>query len=110
VIARRRRWGRTEWTETTLDLEWPLMVYSLSHVAMPFPPNDPLYGTGETDGEPSLLNIGALAARGEQGLLALPTDLMMRLRYNPFYPYLAERIAEEIDRVTDRPRPSATEP
>jgi alpha-beta hydrolase superfamily lysophospholipase len=110
VIAKRRRWGKREWTETALDLEWPRMVYSLSHVAIPFPPDDPLYGTGETEAEPSLLNIGALAARGERGTLAMSTDVMMRLRYNPFYAYLAERVAVEIDRVAERPRRAATGP
>jgi hypothetical protein len=110
VIAKRRRWGKAEWTETALGLEWPRMVYSLSHVAIPFPPDDPLYGTGESDGEPSLLNIGALAARGERGMLALSTDVMMRLRYNPFYLYLAARVTEEIDRLVDRSRQAATGP
>ena len=31
-------------TERALDLAWPRNVFSLSHVALPFPPDDPLYG------------------------------------------------------------------
>ncbi len=95
VVAKRRRVGQTDWIETALDLDWPPMVYSLSHVAIPFPSDDPVYGTGETDGEPGVLNIGGVAARGERGMLALPMDLLMRLRYNPFFPYLAQRLVEE---------------
>jgi hypothetical protein len=101
VVARRRRAGRTEWTETTLALEWPPMVYSLSHVAIPFPPDDPVYGMRERTVESDVFNIGGIAARGERGMLALPMDLLMRLRYNPFFPYLAERLAEEIEGVTN---------
>ena len=95
VVAKRRLAGHSDWIETALDLDWPPMVYSLSHVAIPFPSDDPVYGTGETDGEPGVLNIGGVAARGERGILALPTDLLMRLRYNPFFPYLAQRLVEE---------------
>ena len=84
------------------------MVYSLSHVALPFPPDDPVYGSGEAVGEPGVLNIGGVAPRGERGLLALPMDLLMRLRYNPFFPYLAERLVEEIGHTApDRATPSA---
>ena len=101
VVARRRRSGQTGWTESLLELEWPPMVYSLSHVAIPFPPDDPVYGTRETIGRAGVLNIGGIAARGERGMLALPMDLLMRLRYNPFFPYLAERLTEEVEGVTD---------
>ena len=48
-----------------------------------------------------MLNIGGVAARGERGLQALPTDLLMRLRYNPFFPYLAERLVEEVGRAAE---------
>jgi alpha-beta hydrolase superfamily lysophospholipase len=100
VVARRRRAGETEWTDSALGLEWPPMVYSLSHVAIPFPPDDPVYGARDPDGETSVLNIGGIAARGERGMLALPMDLLMRLRYNPFFPYLAERLAREVEPMT----------
>ena len=99
VVAERRRPGASVWERTELDLTWPPMVYSLSHVAIPFAPDDPVYGDvgGKPGGESDVINIGGLAARGERGLLALPTDLLMRLRYNPFFPYLAERLRQEAD-------------
>ena len=101
VVARRRRVGQSEWIETALDLDWPPMVYSLSHVAIPFPEDDPVYGTGTAGGDPAVLNIGGLAARGERGMLALPMDLLMRLRYNPFFPYLAERLGDAVEGAAD---------
>jgi len=99
VVAERRRRGASTWERTELDLAWPPMVYSLSHVAIPFPSDDSVYGDvgGMSAGGSDVINIGGLAARGERGLLALPTDLLMRLRYNPFFPYLAERLRQEAD-------------
>jgi hypothetical protein len=72
-----------------LGLEWPPGIYSLSHVAVPFPPDDPVYGAGERHG---LFPFGNLEARGEKGALVVPFDLLMRLRYNPFHAYLEARI------------------
>jgi alpha-beta hydrolase superfamily lysophospholipase len=100
VMARRRAPGSTEWSSVELGLEWPLMVYSLSHVAIPFPPDDPVYGAGESGAETAVVNIGGVAARGESALLALPTDLLMRLRYNPFFTYIDQRLGQEIERRT----------
>jgi len=98
VVARRRRGGETEWTESALGLEWPSMVYSLSHVAIPFPPDDPLYGSRDAVVEPGPLNIGGAAMRGERGMLALPMDLLMRLRYNPFFAYIERRLVDEAEK------------
>ncbi len=36
--------GAAEPVITDLGLEWPRGFYSLSHVAVPFPPDDPIYG------------------------------------------------------------------
>jgi len=74
-----------------LDLGWPTGVYSLSHVAIPIPPDDPLYGIGARDG---LFPLGNLEVRGELGALLVPGDLLMRLRYNPFHAYLDRRVLE----------------
>lgn len=73
-----------------LGLEWPNGVYSLSHVAIPFPPDDPIYGAGERHGP---FPFGNLEPRGEKGALIVPIDLLMRLRYNPFHAYLERRVA-----------------
>lgn len=72
-----------------LGLAWPRSVYSLSHVALPFPKSDSLYGNQPA--EKGGLHIGLLAARGERGVISIPASDMLRLRHNPFYTYQEER-------------------
>ena len=76
------------------DLSWPPGVYSLSHVALPFPADDPLYGIHLKS--QNKINLGKLEPRGEKELLELPIAELMRIRCNPFYPYLEEQIIKEI--------------
>jgi pimeloyl-ACP methyl ester carboxylesterase len=84
--------GITSWREEPIDLEWPRGVFSLSHVALPFSAEDPIYGTGGRRDDPRDLRLGAVAARGEKGVLAVPIDQLMRMRYNPFFPFVERRI------------------
>jgi alpha-beta hydrolase superfamily lysophospholipase len=88
VVARTRRPGGSAPEEVPLGLSWPRGVYSLSHVSIPFPPDDPVYGADITRG-PAL---GQLEVRGEPSELRVSPSLLLRLRYNPFFPYLAERV------------------
>jgi alpha-beta hydrolase superfamily lysophospholipase len=74
-----------------LDLHWPRGVISLSHVALPFPPDDPMYGERPPDNE-DLLFLGEMAIQGERGILKLPDSWLLRLRYNPFYDYMEQRV------------------
>ena len=92
----------------SLGLSWPRGVFSLSHIALPFPPDDPLYGL-EPEGEESFgIRLGALSARGERGVLAVSADDFMRLSSNPFFPFLQERLRAW---VTTTPAPAdAREP
>jgi alpha-beta hydrolase superfamily lysophospholipase len=73
-----------------LDLAWPIDVVSLSHVALPIPSDDPLYGR-RPPGNEDVLFLGQMALKGERGLLKLSGDWLLRLRYNPFYPFLEAR-------------------
>jgi alpha-beta hydrolase superfamily lysophospholipase len=83
---------------TDLSVSWPTEVYSLAHVAIPFSPDDPAYGPGESKkGSYHGLPFGRLQPRGETHLLTAPLDKLMRLRYNPFFAYLERRVVEEID-------------
>ena len=77
----------------TLKLEtaWPRAMHSLSHIALPFPKTDPLYGEINPEKE-SGLHLGNIAVRGERGVIQIPASDMLRLRWNPFYPYLEQRI------------------
>ncbi|GIU05552.1 alpha/beta hydrolase [Shewanella morhuae] len=77
----------------TLDLFWPAGVYSLSHVALPFGIEDGLYGA-VIKSDHRRIQIGAAASRGERGLYSVPASEMLRQKWNPFFPYLLERIDE----------------
>jgi alpha-beta hydrolase superfamily lysophospholipase len=74
-----------------LGLSWPPAIFSLSHVALPFPADDPLYGFAAAR-DPAHVQLGRLEARGENGVLAIPVWMLTRLRSNPFHPYLAARV------------------
>jgi alpha-beta hydrolase superfamily lysophospholipase len=79
-----------------LDLSWPRGVISLSHVALPFPPDDPLYGAIRPE-DPGQLFLGQLDIRGERGLMMLSSDWLLRLRHNPFYALQEHRIIQWIE-------------
>ena len=83
--------GVEQLTARALDLEWPRNVFSLSHVALPFAPDDPLYGYAAIQ-DRSHVQLGRLEVRGENGVLAIPTWMLTRLRSNPFHSYLSERV------------------
>ena len=87
VVARTRLAGATDFSQVALDKEWPGSVYSLSHVALVFEPDDRWYG-GHVSEE---FKLGTLAPRGETAILSSPIGRFMRLRHNPFFDYLAER-------------------
>jgi hypothetical protein len=80
-----------------LDLSWPPGVYSLSHVAIPFSPDDLLYGPVGPDESNNHVNLGGFAPRGERRILVIPTELLMRLRYNPFFEYMERKIVDIIN-------------
>ncbi len=79
-----------------LGLAFPRQVFSLSHVALPFPVTDALYGLQPDGSEDFGINLGALAVRGENRAMVVSSDFLTRLLSNPFYPYMAERIEEGI--------------
>ena len=79
-----------------LDLIWPQHMYSLSHVALPFPPDDPLYGNSGVESTYGI-SLGALMPRGEKHVLTVPKELLMRVRFNPFFSYMKVVIQSEID-------------
>jgi alpha-beta hydrolase superfamily lysophospholipase len=87
-----RHWptGSTEMETRSLDLAWPREVFSLSHVALPFAATDPLYGDGRGPPSPGV-QLGALALRGEKGVLRVTAGDMLRQRWNPFYTFLETR-------------------
>ncbi|MFV7519738.1 alpha/beta hydrolase [Enterobacter quasiroggenkampii] len=88
--------GRTQETVVPLAQSWPQDVYSLSHVAVPFPQDDDLYGR-----EPGVKNrygisLGTIALWGETSVLSVGKEALMRVTSNPFYDFMQERINSRI--------------
>jgi alpha-beta hydrolase superfamily lysophospholipase len=81
-----------------LAVAWPADAISLSHVDLPFPPDDPLYGRYAPE-VPGQVFLGQLAIRGERGVLKLPAQWLLRLRHNPFYDYQEQRVLDWVDRA-----------
>jgi hypothetical protein len=84
-----------------LGLAWPDDTMSLSHVDLPFPPDDPLYGRYPPK-EEGQVYLGQLAIRGERGVLKIPAQWLLRLRHNPFYAYQERRVLEWIEEANAR--------
>ena len=97
VVLRTRGAGQEKWSVEELDMEWPRGIYSLAHVAVPFPPSDPFYGDGSGTTENSL-PLGSLELRGERGVFGIPASLMLRLRHNPFFSYVEKRVSDFVKR------------
>ena len=92
--------GQLEPVDRPLDLPYPPGIFSLSHLAIPIPMDDPLYGM-QPDPKSRYefgFNLGAMDARGERGALVVDQDFLTRLSSNPFFPYLLARVEEGIDR------------
>lgn len=93
-VVRIRKGPRTAVVVTeSMGVTWPRGVISLSHVALPFPPGDPLYGVGPPADEDRIF-LGQMDVRGERGLLRFPASWLMRLRHNPFFEYQEQRVLE----------------
>lgn len=78
--------------ERPLDLAYPAGVFSLSHVALPFPTDDPTFGLEPKMDEFYGIRLGNVLLRGETGTVIIKAEAGMRLNSNPFYPYMQERI------------------
>jgi alpha-beta hydrolase superfamily lysophospholipase len=85
--------GSTTPVDQPLGLEWTRDLFSLSHVAIPFPPDDPIYGSVAREVSDGPVALGLLSPRGERAVLTVPVDVLMRVTSNPFFPYLAERLS-----------------
>lgn len=79
-----------------LGLAYPADIYSLSHVALPFPIDDSLYGRFPAQRAEFGISLGTIAARGERSVLVVDMDSLMRLASNPFFPYLLQRIDSKL--------------
>ena len=98
VIERVTEAGATVETVRALGLSYPPDIFSLSHVAIPFPPTDGLYGFAPDPADNFGIELGAMASRGEVGVLIVNLDSLLRISSNPFFSYLIERVDEVIPR------------
>jgi len=96
MVARTYSAMSDEVTESPIAHVWPPQVYSLSHVALPFRPDDPLYGIAENPDYEGI-RLGNIALRGERGVLRVDPCAFLRLRSNPFYDYLEKRTRDFVD-------------
>jgi len=83
--------GSPQQSSRLLAWSWPAQVFSLSHVALPFPPDDSLYGY-EAQGHTNHVQLGRVQVHGENGVLSIPDWVLTRQRSNPFHAYMMERI------------------
>jgi alpha-beta hydrolase superfamily lysophospholipase len=93
IYARHRLAGPTKVTSEKLGLAWPDGIYSLSHTALPFPPDDPVNGE-KAPKDRKLVYLGRKDLRGERGLFIMPATELLRLSYNPFYSYIEKRVVD----------------
>jgi alpha-beta hydrolase superfamily lysophospholipase len=92
MIERVTEAGSAGIAERPIGMIYPREIYSLSHVALPFPAHDDLYGTHPDNIEEYGISLGAISIRGEVGALIGGMDSLARLTSNPFYPYLVKRL------------------
>jgi alpha-beta hydrolase superfamily lysophospholipase len=104
MVAFSRMPGSSAIEACDTHLTWPERVYSLAHVALPFRPDDPVYG-GESAGPSPGIRLGNRALRGERKVLQVAAADMLRLRHNPFYAYQEQRILAFIGLETDVQQP-----
>ncbi len=86
--------GTTTVVTRPLGLAWPGDVFSLSHIAMPFRADDPVFGVAAPQTPDGPIRLGILAPRGERSVLTVPIDTLMRVSYNPFFTYVDQRTRE----------------
>lgn len=94
VAARSVQAGSTDVQVAALGMSWPRDVFSLTHVALPFTVDDPVYGTQVDPTTSKMIALGQASPRGEKAVLTVPVETLMRMSSNPFFPYLARRIEE----------------
>jgi alpha-beta hydrolase superfamily lysophospholipase len=100
AVERTTEAGSTDERIRALGLMYPAGLFSLSHVALPFPMTDALYGLTPDPDESFGINLGTLAPRGERNVLVASLDSLLRVASNPFFPYMLARIEEHVDGKT----------
>jgi hypothetical protein len=107
TAAYTREPGGRSVTVVDLPYEWPRGVFSVGHVSLPFPVDDPVYGLSPPAGAEPAYNLGAIAAKGESGALVVGLGTFARLRSNPFFDVIRTRIVATLATDAQAPQPPA---
>lgn len=96
IIAQTIDAGGTSEYDMPLDLEYPMDVYSLSHIAIPFPMTDGLYGLTPDPADNFGIQTGVVNAWGEVTTFVVTVDpiirMTSRMQSNPFFPFMISQI------------------
>jgi alpha-beta hydrolase superfamily lysophospholipase len=92
AVSRRMDAGSTTIVEANLGVPYPRDLFSLGHVALPFPPTDGLYGGDPDPNDQFGIRLGIVATRGELGVLVVGLDTFSRVTWNPFFGAMLEAI------------------
>ena len=93
-IGVRRLAGDGTAEQRPTEMDWPLNLVSLGHVALPFPADDPMYAIVRGSGRDGIPSIGSWLLRGENGAITLSLGSLTRLRSNPFWPLIDADVTE----------------
>lgn len=92
--------GEKESYVRPLNMEYPPNIFSLSHMALPFPVTDQLYGLSPLPGTEKDFGMNLstmISAKGERGVLLINMNALMRIASNPFFTYLTDRLGDNLD-------------
>lgn len=96
AVARVTSAGEVRVKTQPLALSWPQDMFSLSHIAVPFPVNDSLYGLQPAAPGRFGISLGAMALRGESASLNVGAEAFMRATSNPFFDDMMARVNQYI--------------
>lgn len=96
VVARVTEAGAKVETVVPTGDRWSPDAYSLSHVALPFPTEDGLYGGDPDPADNFGVKIGKISAHGERGALIVSLDWLLRMSWNPFFDLVRARVSEAL--------------
>lgn len=94
VSLRRYAPGTTGPEVQPTGIGWPDDTVSISHVALPFRPDDPVYGFLPGSGVNGGPTLGSLLLRGEAGATIIALGSLTRLRSNPFWGLVEAQVGE----------------
>ncbi len=80
-----------------MAMEWPATLVSVGHVALPFRPDDPVYGVNPGSGHNGLPSIGSWLFRGEPGAVTVELGSLTRPRSNPFWSLIDEDVGAAVN-------------